>query len=220
MFPNTVLAEIDKQLLVPKLKPGLHLRSELQMQKHNLGTISLPGGGTGDTPNLLYAVHPKLDELTIEQFRNTELLPSDFRYVPLVIDGKLQYVKQLDPSVVAENDMHVIDFVDGGTFDIDAASRRFMLMERKSNPPLHSLLVANTTTDSELTIRLKRRGTTYMDPLWQGRSAHRVSRAHDTPVVESDAASATQSKQDQSDSTLGCWVQRDFRNGFHHAFVC
>ena len=48
-LPNTVLAEIDKQLLVPKLKPGLHLRSELQMQKHNLGTISLPGGGTDET---------------------------------------------------------------------------------------------------------------------------------------------------------------------------
>ena len=103
-----VYGEIDTRLYVPKMHDGLHLKSEYQLQQHDLGTSSPPGGGGPDMPNILYARSDGHDGITLGQLQQRKHLPENFRYVDLILDGKLQYVKQLSYDDVIARGVDVL----------------------------------------------------------------------------------------------------------------
>ena len=59
----------------------------------------MPYGSDPSLPNILFPDQPGLDDLTLGDLRSPEDIP-DFRYVPLVLRGRLQYVKEYERAHV------------------------------------------------------------------------------------------------------------------------
>ena len=135
-------ARISLEMTVPKLNKKLKLWSELQAQlEGHGGAISLPYGSDPSLPNILFPDQPGLDDLTLGDLRSPEDIP-DFRYVPLVLRGRLQYVKEYERAHVIDARVDVYDWFTGEPYDRNKALARFFVNAKGINKPVVSYLHA------------------------------------------------------------------------------
>ena len=134
--PRTVYGDMSLQMVVNNLRPGLELMAERNTHGNAFGSLSLPIDMGHEGPNILFPKQDGLMDLTLRDLASPERLSRSFRYVPLLVHNKLQYLKRINLDHIINNNYAVIDWETGLPYSRLIAMQRFW---KKTESAFHSV---------------------------------------------------------------------------------